>query len=183
MIESYFSRTSTIHRLRSGPLGTDLDDLAKALQQQGYAWDSIRHYLRGCDQFARWLSTHAYTVADVNPTLVKRYISSLQRPPSGTLPRGAEGLSHLLTLWCQQKRLCEPSDDAARTEAGQWLLRYAQDLDQVCGTAASTRSSYLRIARRLLAGCFGTGPLTWSSLHAQQIADFVHSIGKCIFSH
>src|SRR5882724_10229632 len=75
MIEAYFFRTPTINRLRGGPLGSDLDDLANTLQQQGYAWDSIRHYLRGCDQFARWLSRHGYAVADVNPTLVKRYIS------------------------------------------------------------------------------------------------------------
>jgi hypothetical protein len=68
MIETYFSRPSTIHRLRSGPLGSDLDDLANTLQQQGYAWDSIRHYLRGCDQFARWMSRHGYAIADVNPT-------------------------------------------------------------------------------------------------------------------
>jgi hypothetical protein len=73
MIEAYFFRTPTINRLRGGPLGSDLDDLANTLQQQGYAWDSIRHYLRGCDQFARWLSRHGYAVADVNPTLVKRY--------------------------------------------------------------------------------------------------------------
>jgi site-specific recombinase XerD len=173
MIETYFSRPSTIHQLRSGPLGSDLDDLANILQQQGYAWDSMRHYVRGCDQFARWVSEHGYTVADVNQTLVKRYIAGLQRPPSGTLPTGAEGLSHLLTLWRQQKRLPESSDDASRTEAGQWLRRYEQYLDRVCGAAASTRYHYLRIARRLLTACFGTGHLAWASLQAQQIADFV----------
>ena len=42
MIETYFARTSTIDRLRSGPLGPDLDALASALCQQGYARDSIR---------------------------------------------------------------------------------------------------------------------------------------------
>lgn len=173
MIESYFSRTSTIDRLRSGPLGADLDDLAHALQQQGYAWDSIRHYLRGCDQFARWLSKHGYPLANVNQTLVKHYISSLQRPPSGTLPKGAEGLAHLLKLWRQQKRLSEPSNETSLTEAGQWLLRYEQYLDQVCGTAAGTRHHYLRMAKRFLTACFGTGHLAWSSLQAQQIADFV----------
>src|SRR2546428_13057609 len=69
MIETYFFRTPTINRLRGGPLGSDLDDLATALQQQGYAWDSIRGYLRGCDQFARWLLQQEYAVADVKPTV------------------------------------------------------------------------------------------------------------------
>ncbi|HSX77096.1 MAG TPA: site-specific integrase [Candidatus Saccharimonadia bacterium] len=173
MIETYFARPSTINWLRGGPLGSDLDDLANALQQQGYASDSIRHYLRGCDQFARWVSRQGYAVSDVNPTLIKHYISGLQRPPSGNLPKAAVGLSHLLTLWRQQKRLSEHSDDASHTEAGQWLLRYEQYLDQVCGTAAGTRRHYLRMARRFLAACFGMGHLAWSSLQAQQIADFV----------
>lgn len=31
MIETYFSRTSTINRLRGGPLDSDLDDLTAAL--------------------------------------------------------------------------------------------------------------------------------------------------------
>jgi hypothetical protein len=56
MIEHYFSRTSVITRLRHGLLGPSLDDLATARHQQGYAWDSIRHYLRACDQFGRWLA-------------------------------------------------------------------------------------------------------------------------------
>lgn len=119
------------------------------------------------------MSRHGYAVADVNQTLIKRYISGLQRPPSGTLPKGAEGLSHLIKLWCQQKRLAEPSDDALHTEAGPWLLRYEQYLDQVCGIAASTRHHYLRMARHFLAACFDTGYLAWSSLQAQQITDFV----------
>lgn len=173
MIETYFSRTATIDRLRSGPLGSDLDDLATALQYEGYARDSIRHYVRGCDQFARWLFQQGYTVADVNQTLVKRYISGLQRPPSDRLPKGAEGLSHLLKLWRQQKRLPETMDESPPTEIDQWLLRYDEYLVQVCGAAISTRRHYLRFARRFLTTCFGMAPLGWSSLQAQQVADFV----------
>src|SRR5215510_4488357 len=170
MIEAYFFRTPTLNRLRSGPLGSDLDDLATSLQQQGYAWDSIRGYLRGCDQFARWLLQQGYAVADVNQTLLKRYISGLQRPPSGRLPKAAEGLSHLLKLWRQKNRLPERIEESPHTAVDHWLLRYEQYLDQVCGTAVSTRSHYLRMARRFLATWFGSGPVAWRSLRAPQIA-------------
>jgi len=173
MIEPYFSRYSTITRLRCGPLGSDLDELATTLHQQGYTWDSIRGYLRGCAQFGQWLSQQGYAVADVNPTLVRHYISGLQRPPSGRLPEGAQGLSHLLKLWRQQNRLREHSNNSPCTEADQWLLRYEQYLDQVCGVAASTRYHYLRMARRFLTACFHTGHVDWQALHAQQITDFV----------
>jgi hypothetical protein len=60
MIERYFSRTFTITRLRYGPLGPELDTLATTLQQQGYTWESIRGYLRGCAQFGQWLSQQGY---------------------------------------------------------------------------------------------------------------------------
>jgi len=173
MLENYFSRPSTLNRLRSGPIGSDVDDLATALQQQGYAWDSIRNYLRGCNQFARWLSQHGYAPSDVSQTLVNRYISALPRPPCGTLPKYAQGLSHLLKLWRQTLRLPERIEDPPRTEADHWLLRYEQYLDQVCGLAASTRHHYRRLARCFLATCFGTGRVDWSSLQAQQVADFV----------
>src|SRR4029434_822699 len=172
MIETYFSRTPTLTRFRSGPLGTDLDELAKtlhqqgyaqdsirryvpgsdhfwemliqhryhtadarsaqmtyvndmerAIQQQGYAHDSIRRYVRGCDHFGQWLFQHGYAIAEVNQTLVKRYISGLRRSPSGHLPKAAEGLSHLIKLWRQQERLPGHREDSPRTEAGLWLVR------------------------------------------------------------
>ena len=137
MSETYFSRPPTITQFRHGPLGSDLADLATTLHQQGYAQDSIRRYMRGCDHFGRWLCQHGYAIADVNHTLVKRYISGLRRPPAGRLPTAAEGLAHRLKLWHQQKRLPEHSDDTPHTEADQWLRRYVQSLNQVCGTAAS----------------------------------------------
>jgi len=173
MIESYFSRPATIDRLRSGPLGADLDDLATALQGEGYARDSIRHYLRGCDQFGRWVFQQGYAVADVSQPLVTRYINGLQRPTSGRFPKGAEGLSHLLKLWRQQKRLSDAINESPRTEIDQCLLRYEAYLVQVRGVAASTRRHYLRFAKRFLTACFGAAPLVWSSLQAQQVSNFV----------
>jgi integrase/recombinase XerD len=173
MIETYFSRPSMLNRLRSGPLGADLDDLVTALQQQGYAQDGVRQHVRGCDQFARWLCQQGYAPSDVNPPLVKRYLSGLRRSPSGGLPRTTNGIPHLLKLWREKKHVPEAIDAFPRTEADRWLRRYAQFLDQVCGVAASTRHSYLRMAKRFLATAFGTGHLAWSSLQAQQIADFV----------
>ena len=88
MLENYFSRPSTLNRLRSGPSGSDVEDLATALQQQGYAWDSIRNYLRGCDQFARWLSQHGYAPSDVSHTRQPLH-QRMPRPPScPNMPRG-----------------------------------------------------------------------------------------------
>jgi hypothetical protein len=122
MREHYFARPSTRNRLRSGPSGSDVDELATALQQHGYAWDSIGNSVRGCDQFARWLSPHGYAPSAVSHTLVNRSIGELPRPPCGQLPQYAQGLAHLLTLWRQQQRLPERIEAPPRTEAAHWLL-------------------------------------------------------------
>jgi len=173
MIEQCFSRTSVITRLQLGPLGSHLDALATTLHQHGYAPDSIRRALRAGDQFGRWLSQQGYTIAEVDEALVERYISALSRPPSGRGPKAAEGLPHLLQLWRQHdllpSRTCAPS----RTEADQWLVRYAQYLEQVCGAATSTRTAYLRIATRFLAALFGSSHVQWSTVSAQALTDFV----------
>jgi site-specific recombinase XerD len=173
MIEMYFSRASKIDYLQGSPIGDDLENLVTVLEQQGYARRSIRRYLRGCDQFARWLVQQGYAIADVNDTLVTHYLNGLQRAPSGSLPPSTAGLPHLLKLWRQQQRLPECVDESPRTEVDQWLLRYEQYLDQVCGAAVGTRHHYLRMARRFLAACFRTGELAWSSLQTQQIENFV----------
>jgi site-specific recombinase XerC len=60
-----------------------------------------------------------------------------------------------------------------QTEAIQWLGRYAQYLEQVCGTAPSTRTAYLRIVTRLLAALFGAGRVQWHTVAAQALTDFV----------
>jgi len=45
MLEHVFRQTGVIARLRGGPLGPYLDDLATFFHQQGYAPSSIQRYL------------------------------------------------------------------------------------------------------------------------------------------
>ena len=173
MIEYGFARTSVITRLRRGPLGPHLDALAAILRQHGYAPDSIRRTLRAGEQFGHWLAQHGYAIADVDEALVAHYLRTLPRPPAGRWPKTAAGLPHLLRLWRQQDLLPPPSGLPSRTEATQWLGRYAQYLEHVSGTAPSTRTAYLRMATRLLVALFGAGPVQWHTVSAQALTDFV----------
>jgi integrase/recombinase XerD len=170
MLEDFFVRPPMLARLRCGLLGTSLDDLATLLNQGGYRRDTIRGYLRACDQFGRWCSRQGYTVAEVDAALVQRYISGLHRSRGERQPKAAEGLSHLLRLLQHGRVFPCPSPPMA---ADPWLIRYDAYLDQVLGAAVTTRKSYLRIAQRFLTACGGAGAQDWGALRAQVITDFV----------
>lgn len=173
MIEHGFTRTSVITRLRRGPLGAHLETLAATLHQHGYAPDSIRRTLRAGDQFGRWLAQHGYGIAEVDEALVARYIRALPLPRVGRWPKAAAGLPHLLRLWRQQDLLPPRTSTPAQTEAAQWLGRYAQYLEHVCGAAPGTCTAYLRIVTRFLTALFGTGRVQWHTVSAQALTDFV----------
>jgi integrase/recombinase XerD len=173
MIERYFSRTSIITRLRHGLLGPYLDDLATALHQQGYAWDSIRHYLRACDQFGRWLTQQGYASQEVNEALVARYLSGFPRRSTARQPQAAEGLPHLLQILRQRGVVPLPPPPPAATAVDHWLGRYEHYLDHVLGATVTTRKNYLPIAKRFLDACGQTGHVEWSALPAQAITAFV----------
>ena len=68
---------------------------------------------------------------------------------------------------------CQRANDASpQTEADQWLLRYEQYLDQVCGPPSAlviTISAWQAFPRCL----FWDRPPGWRSLQAHQISDFV----------
>src|SRR5215831_19012419 len=62
---------------------------------------------------------------------------------------------------------------SSQTEAAQWLVRYTQYLEHVCGTAPGTRTAYLRIVTRLLTALFGAGRVQWHTVPAPALTDFV----------
>ena len=173
MIEHYFSRTSVLTRLRHGLLGPYLDELATALHQQGYARDSIRHYLRACDQFGRWLTQQGYTTQVLDEALVERYLRGLPRRPMGRQPQLAEGLPHLLQLLRQCGVIALPPAPSTATAGDHWLKRYEDYLAHVLGAAVTTQKNYLPIAKRLLDACSQAGHVEWDAIPAQAITAFV----------
>ena len=71
MLEHVFLRTGVIARLRGGPLGPYLDDLATSFHQQGYAPSSIQRYLRAGDQFGRWLQEQGYGLSELDAAVLE----------------------------------------------------------------------------------------------------------------
>jgi integrase/recombinase XerD len=173
MLEHFFVRTHVIARLRHGPLGPYLDDLATLLHHQGYAPSSIQSYVRTGDTFGRWLHSHGYTVSVLDVTVFQRYVARLTRYRSGHLPKAAEGLPHLYRLLQQRGVVRLPHTLPPPAPSEQWLTAYDTYLDQVVGLAVGTRLGYLRTARRFLTACFGSAEPDWSSITAPMITAFV----------
>ena len=177
MIEHFFVHTPVVTRLRGGPLGPYLDDLATILHQQGYAPSSIQRCLRTGELFGRWLQGQGYDVTQIDETAIQHYVSGLERYRSGQLPKAAQGLKHVVGLLRQRGHL---SDRQSPTPVAQWLAAYDAHLGQVAGLALSTRQSYGRMARRFIISCFGAERPAWQVLTAPMITAFVtQEAAKC----
>jgi site-specific recombinase XerD len=177
MIEHCFVHTPVVARLRGGPLGPYLDDLATTLHQQGYAPSSIQRCLRTGDLFGRWLEGQGYDVTKIDEAAIQHYVSGLERYRSGQLPKAAQGLKHVVGLLRQRGILI---DRQSPTPVDQWLVEYNAHLEQVAGLALSTRQSYGRMARRFLTSCFGAERPDWQAVTAPMITAFVsQEAAKC----
>jgi integrase/recombinase XerD len=177
MIEHFFVHTPVVARLRGGPLGSYLDDLATILHQQGYAPSSIQRCLRTSDLFGRWLQGQGYDVTKINEAAIQYYVSGLERYHSGKLPKAAQGLKPIVGLLRQRGIII---DRQPPTPVDQWLMDYDAHLEQVAGFALSTRQSYGRTARRFITSCFGAERPNWQAVTAPIITEFVsQEAAKC----
>lgn len=177
MIEHFFAHTSVVARLKDGPLGSYLDDLATNLHQQGYAPSTIQRCLRTGDLFGRWLQDQGCDLAQIDAVAIQPYISGFERYRSGQLPKAAQGLKHIVELLRQRGSLI---DRQSPTPVDQWVAQYDAHLEQVAGLALGTRQSYRRMARRFITACFGAKKPNWQALTASMITAFVtQEAAKC----
>jgi hypothetical protein len=161
MLEHLFVRPSVIARLRGGPLGPYLDDLATFLHHEGYAASHIQRSVRAAEQFARWLHGHCTPVNAMDDAVLRRYVAGLKRDRSGHLPKAAQGLGHLLRC-LQRHGVVRPAHVMLPTSPGEpWLAEYDAHLAQVAGVALSTRRGYGRLVRRFMTACFDTAVPDW----------------------
>jgi integrase/recombinase XerD len=173
MLEHLFVRTHVVTRLRGGPMGPYLDNLATRLHQQGYAPSSVQSYLRTSDTFGRWLHRQGYTVSELDEAVLQRYVAGLKRYRCGHLPKAAEGLNHLFTFLQQQGVISHQPAVVPTAPVDQWLAAYDAYLKQVVGLAVGTCQGYLPMVRRFMNACFGSQAPDWQSLTAPMITTFV----------
>jgi len=173
-----FTSQKVRSRMKSGPMGPYLSEIAAVLCNQGYARSTIRLHLRAADQFGAWLLKEGVSINDISTSTVDRYLEGLDRQYSqsclgGRLPHKALGVRGLVEFLGLQGVLRPDIKQQQLTATDRWLADFDHHLDQVAGDARRTRSNYVRYARRLLTECFGAEEPNWSALQSEQVTDFV----------
>ena len=172
MLESFFVQEQVLSRLRSGPMGPYLPDLAVQLVQQHYARRTGCILLRTADRLGRWLAQEGVALTDATAVHLKSFAASQGRRDTGRLPQTVWGVSRIAELLQSRGLLACPQPLAA---GDQWLRRFDQHLLHVQGLTAKTRGNYVRYAHRLVTVRFGKAALDWPALSADDLCRFVRS--------
>jgi site-specific recombinase XerD len=178
MLDSFFSQNKVRARMQSSPLGCYLPEFASILHSQGYAHSTIRLHLRSAEQFGVWLLQQGLSITDACLTTVNQYRQGLGRQFSPSCPQGRSPnkvfVLHLLIDFLKQQGVIG-SDAEPKPSIGlkRWLDEFDRYLDQAAGYTIKTRANYIRYARRLMIGCFGSEEPNWSALQSAWITDFV----------
>ena len=79
MLESYFSASKTLARLRSGPSGPYIDGFAACLAEAGYSSSSAVRYLRVAAHLGHFLDDQGMTFAEVGAGIAEVFRQHLPR--------------------------------------------------------------------------------------------------------
>lgn len=79
MVQTFFKRSCTIHRLRRGPLAGHIDLLAAKLATEGFSRVHSRIQLRLVGHFNRWLEEMHLLAEQLNEYVIERYRRWLDR--------------------------------------------------------------------------------------------------------
>lgn len=173
MLNDFYAQPGILTRYQQGPLAKYFDQLVLAMENDGYARDTISISIRSVARFSCWLEKHNYTETDVSGELVNRYVSETERYASGKPKKCVQGLIHIVQLLHRQSACAAELRDVESTCIDSWLNRYDQHLSNVAGLQTSTRVVYLRNARYLLVTLFPDDDVDWTTVKAENLSNFV----------
>ena len=172
MINQLFTFSSTIERLRQGPLSEHLDAYAAAVAEQGYTHDSIRQQIVVIADFSRWLKQkHIDVQASEQQGCGSIPATS---PRQQRIRRGEpKTLARLLAMLGQKgvvKQHQQPVADNARTRI---INEFRCYLLQERGLSPSTLLNYVPVAEQFLAERFHNAVPNFAMIRATHVTGFV----------
>jgi site-specific recombinase XerD len=172
VINQLFTFSSTIERLRHGPLSEHLDAYAAAVAAQGYAHHSIRQQIVVIADFSRWLKQRQIDVQALDNKVVDRFLR-LRRRRQRVRRGDPKALQRLLTMLCQ-KGVVKPHQPLVADNAqARIVAEFRRFLLQERGLSPSTLLNYVPAVERFLAERFHNSTPNFAKLRATHVTGFV----------
>lgn len=163
---------------RGGPLAAWLDGFADRVNAQGYAPRTARGKVLLAARFSQWLEQEEIGVADVTPDHTDRYLRYRRqrlRPCSGD----RHALRQFTDFLRQEGVLSfEDAPAGPMTDAERCVQAYELHLRQTRGLSPASIATYLPFVRNFLRHRFDSGPVTLSSVDADDVVGFVRHMAS-----
>ena len=163
---------------RQGPLAGWLDAFAVWVKTQGYAPRTAHGKVLLAARFSKWLEQEEIGVADVTPDHTDRFLRYRRQRL-----RPCNGDRHALrqfTDFLHQEGVLSFEDAPAgpMTDAERCVQAYELHLRQTRGLAPASIATYLPFVRNFLRHRFDSGPVTLSSVDADDVVGFVRHMAS-----
>ncbi len=172
MINKLFTLSSTIERLRQGPLNEHLDAYAAGVADQGYADHSIRQQIVVIADFSRWLMRKHIAVQALDSKVVDRFLRLRHRQQR--VRRGdPKALQRLLTMLCQTGVVRPHQPPVADSALVRIVAEYRRYLLQERGLSPATLLNYVPVVEQFLSARFQNRAPNFALLRAPHVTGFV----------
>jgi len=172
VINQLFTFSSTIERLRQGPLSEHLDACAAGVAEQGYSHDSIRQQIVAIADFSRWRKQKNIDVHALDSKVVDRFLRLRGRPRR--VRRGdPKTLQRLLTM-LRQKGVVKPHQPPVTDNAQARIVAdFQRYLLQERGLSPLTLLHYVPVMEQFLSERFHNRAPNFAMLRAPHVTGFV----------
>jgi site-specific recombinase XerD len=171
VINQLFTFSTTIERLRQGPLNEYLDVYAAGVAEQGYRHDSIKQQIVVIADLSRWLRQKDIQVHDLDDMMVERFLQLRRR--QHRIRRGdPKALARLLAMLRQTGVVKQPQtvEDSARSRV---IGEFRHYLLKERGLSQATWLNYVPVIEQFLSERFRNRALAFGMLRASDITGFV----------
>jgi site-specific recombinase XerD len=170
-MKTLLTNFKNVRGLDSGPLCRHIQPYIALVHEQGYKLKTIRYHLRLMANFNRWLVWKGHGLRDLNETTIEAF---LPRFFGQRTWRAGEQAALLRLLGILRETHATPHAKVVKLTPAQALsAQYRQYLTKERGCSDGATEHYSRHVDRFLAQRFGTGPLRFERLRAQDVIAFV----------
>lgn len=176
MLEYVFSSGEAIARLRQGPLGEIVDDLAAYLCQRGHSLVTVQGYLRAVGHFSHWLGIRRISISALSGKQLHEFLRvhlhecRCPVPFGGPLAQLRAAPRHVMKFLQSSGRL--PVGSAARP-ADALIAEFQTHLRLTRGASAPTCGPYCRYVREFLDRTGISSAVGLKRLEAREVMEFI----------